>query len=66
MLDTSVLLSDPAAFRRFTDHEAIIPLVVISELEEKRHHPAPVTDTGSGCGPRGALVAGPGRPAGPG
>ena len=39
VLDTSVLLSDPAAFRRFTDHEVIIPLVVISELEGKRHHP---------------------------
>jgi PhoH-like ATPase len=39
VLDTSVLLSDPAAFRRFTDHEVIIPLVVISELEDKRHHP---------------------------
>jgi PhoH-like ATPase len=39
VLDTSVLLSDPAAFRRFADHEVIIPLVVISELEGKRHHP---------------------------
>jgi PhoH-like ATPase len=39
VLDTSVLLSDPAAFHRFTDHEVVIPLVVISELEGKRHHP---------------------------
>jgi PhoH-like ATPase len=39
VLDTSVLLSDPAAFRRFTDHDVVIPLVVISELEGKRHHP---------------------------
>ena len=39
VLDTSVLLSDPAAFRRFTDHAVVIPLVVISELEGKRHHP---------------------------
>ncbi len=39
VLDTSVLLSDPAAFRRFTDHEVILPLVVITELEGKRHHP---------------------------
>jgi PhoH-like ATPase len=38
VLDTSVLLSDPAAFRRFTDHEVVIPLVVITELEGKRHH----------------------------
>ncbi|AGL20975.1 PhoH family protein [Actinoplanes sp. N902-109] len=39
VLDTSVLLSDPAAFRRFTDHEVVVPLVVISELEGKRNHP---------------------------
>jgi len=39
VLDTSVLLSDPAAFSRFTDHEVVVPLVVISELEAKRHHP---------------------------
>ncbi|GAA0816771.1 PhoH family protein [Spirilliplanes yamanashiensis] len=39
VLDTSVLLSDPAAFRRFSDHEIVLPLVVISELEGKRHHP---------------------------
>jgi len=34
-----VLLSDPAAFLRFAEHEVILPLVVISELEGKRHHP---------------------------
>ncbi|GIG58391.1 phosphate starvation protein PhoH [Longispora fulva] len=39
VLDTSVLLSDPAAFLRFAEHEVVIPLVVISELEAKRHHP---------------------------
>jgi PhoH-like ATPase len=39
VLDTSVLLSDPAAFQRFADHEVVLPLVVISELEGKRHHP---------------------------
>ena len=39
VLDTSVLLSDPAAFHRFGEHEVVIPLVVISELEGKRHHP---------------------------
>ena len=39
VLDTSVLLSDPAAFRRFADHDVVLPLVVISELEDKRHHP---------------------------
>jgi PhoH-like ATPase len=39
VLDTSVLLSDPAGFCRFADHEVVLPLVVISELEGKRHHP---------------------------
>ena len=34
-----MLLSDPAAFLRFAEHEVILPLVVISELEGKRHHP---------------------------
>src|SRR4051812_8893974 len=39
VLDTSVLLSDPGALGRFAEHEVILPLVVISELEAKRHHP---------------------------
>jgi PhoH-like ATPase len=39
VLDTSVLLADPAAITRFDEHEVVIPLVVISELEAKRHHP---------------------------
>jgi PhoH-like ATPase len=39
VLDTSVLLSDPAAFHRFAEHQVVLPLVVISELEGKRHHP---------------------------
>nr|WP_229789620.1 PhoH family protein [Pilimelia terevasa] len=39
VLDTSVLLSDPGAFRRFAEHAVVVPLVVISELEGKRHHP---------------------------
>ncbi len=39
VLDTSVLLSDPGALTRFAEHEVVLPLVVISELEGKRHHP---------------------------
>lgn len=39
VLDTSVLLSDPRALLRFAEHEVVIPLVVVSELEGKRHHP---------------------------
>ena len=38
VLDTSVLLSDPKAVTRFDEHSVILPLVVISELEGKRHH----------------------------
>lgn len=38
VLDTSVLLSDPWASTRFAEHRVILPLVVISELEGKRHH----------------------------
>lgn len=38
VLDTSVLLSDPWAVIRFAEHEVVLPLVVISELEDKRHH----------------------------
>ena len=33
VLDTSVLLSDPRALGRFAEHEVVIPLVVLSELE---------------------------------
>jgi PhoH-like ATPase len=39
VLDTSVLLSDPRALVRFAEHEVVLPVVVISELEGKRHHP---------------------------
>ena len=39
MLDTSVLLSDPRAVFRFDEHDVVIPLVVIIELEAKRTHP---------------------------
>ena len=39
VLDTSVLLSDPAAWTRFDEHEVVLPVVVITELEDKRSHP---------------------------
>ncbi len=39
MLDTSVLLSDPKAIFRFAEHAVVIPVVVVSELEGKRHDP---------------------------
>jgi PhoH-like ATPase len=39
VLDTSVLLSDPFALHRFAEHSVVLPLVVIGELEGKRHHP---------------------------
>jgi len=39
VLDTSVLLADPGALYRFAEHEVIIPVAVIGELETKRDHP---------------------------
>jgi PhoH-like ATPase len=39
VLDTSVLLSDPRALLRFDEHEVVIPVVVVTELEAKRSHP---------------------------
>lgn len=37
VLDTSVLLSDPKALFRFAEHEVVVPIVVINELEKKRN-----------------------------
>ncbi|MBV5266926.1 MAG: PhoH family protein, partial [Burkholderiaceae bacterium] len=39
VLDTSVLLADPSALLKFDEHEVIIPIAVIGELETKRDHP---------------------------
>lgn len=39
VIDTSVLLADPRALTRFAEHEVVIPVVVITELEDKRAHP---------------------------
>jgi PhoH-like ATPase len=39
VLDTSVLLADPGAIVRFAEHRVVLPIVVIAELEAKRHHP---------------------------
>ncbi|WP_037608033.1 PhoH family protein [Streptacidiphilus rugosus] len=39
VLDTSVLLADPSAMTRFEEHEVVLPVVVVTELEAKRHHP---------------------------
>jgi len=39
VIDTSVLLADPGALLRFEEHEVVLPVVVITELEGKRHHP---------------------------
>ncbi len=39
VLDTSVLLADPGAIKRFAEHEVVLPVVVITELEGKRAHP---------------------------
>ena len=39
ILDTSVLLSDPKALFRFKEQSVVIPIIVINELEKKRHDP---------------------------
>ena len=39
MLDTSVLLADPRAITRFDEHDVVLPIVVLIELEAKRDHP---------------------------
>jgi len=39
VIDTSVLLSDPRAILRFAEHDVVLPVVVVTELEAKRHHP---------------------------
>ena len=39
VIDTSVLLSDPRALLRFDEHDVVIPVVVVTELEGKRSHP---------------------------
>ena len=39
ILDTSVLLSDPSAIFRFAEHSIVLPIVVVTELEKKRHDP---------------------------
>lgn len=39
VLDTSVLLADPGALGRFAEHEVVVPIAVIGELETKRDHP---------------------------
>ena len=39
VLDTSVLLADPLSLVRFDEHDVVLPIVVIGELEAKRDHP---------------------------
>ncbi len=39
VIDTSVLLADPGAIFRFAEHEVVLPIAVIGELEAKRDHP---------------------------
>lgn len=39
VLDTSVLLSDPRALLKFAEHQVVLPIIVVMELEKKRHDP---------------------------
>jgi PhoH-like ATPase len=36
VLDTCVLLADPAALHRFDEHEVVLPLVVVEELDHQK------------------------------
>lgn len=36
VLDTNVLLADPAALMRFDEHDVVLPLVVVEELDRKK------------------------------
>lgn len=38
ILDTSVLIDDPGAFKSYKDSEVIIPIAVINELDSKKHY----------------------------
>ena len=39
VLDTSVLLANPKSIFSFDEHEVVLPLIVIKELENKRNDP---------------------------
>ena len=39
VLDTSVLLSAPTSLEAFGDNDVVLPIIVLTELEAKRHHP---------------------------
>lgn len=39
VLDTSVLLAEPRALTCFDEHDLVVPVVVVTELEAKRNHP---------------------------
>ena len=36
VLDTNVLLADPNSLHRFDEHDVVVPLVVIEELDRKK------------------------------
>jgi PhoH-like ATPase len=39
VLDTSVLLSAPHSLEAFGNNDVVLPIIVLTELEAKRHHP---------------------------
>ncbi|MDH3293394.1 MAG: PhoH family protein [Acidimicrobiia bacterium] len=39
VLDTSVLLSAPTSLDAFGNNDVVLPIIVLTELEAKRHHP---------------------------
>jgi len=36
VLDTCVLLADPSAILRFDEHQVVLPLIVVEELDRKK------------------------------
>ncbi|MBT8198373.1 MAG: PhoH family protein [Acidimicrobiia bacterium] len=50
VLDTCVLLADPQAILRFDEHDVVLPLVVVEELDRQKTRPDEV-----GAGARGAI-----------
>ena len=50
VLDTSVLLSDPHAMLRFAEHEVVVPVVVVVELEASGRTRSWATSPDKHCG----------------
>lgn len=45
VLDTNILINDPGSFRQFKEHDVVIPLTVIEELDVLKVHEASVGES---------------------